>query len=160
MTELERYKCGKSGRAIYPNTYMVWQKMIARCNCVTDPSYHNYGAIGISVCCRWKDSFIHFIEDMGPKPESLTLERIDNSGNYEKDNCRWATRAEQSRNTRRNRFVTHNGETLCLQDWADRMGIGASSVFARLRRGWTLEKALFTPPMPGKKTAIKGGGYA
>ena len=86
--------------------YFVWQKMIERCNKKSDKSYHNYGGRGISVCKEWEDSFIAFLDDMGETyKEGLTIERIDNSKGYSKDNCKWVSHKEQARNTRRNRHI-------------------------------------------------------
>lgn len=101
--------------------------------------YHNYGGRGITVCTRWH-SFVNFLEDMGECPKGLTIERIDNEGNYEPNNCRWATRKEQCRNLRKNRMVTFNGETRCLSEWAEITGLTYATLMRRLNSGKTGEQ--------------------
>lgn len=75
--------------------YRAWKTMISRCHRATDPSYPYYGGRGIQVCHRWRSSFVAFYEDMGPRPEGLTLDRIDGDGDYAPSNCRWASRQTQ-----------------------------------------------------------------
>lgn len=96
--------------------------MIGRCFKKKNHKYPDYGGRGITVCDRWLD-FTAFYDDMGERPKGMTIERIDNGGNYEPDNCRWATPKEQANNTRRNRRITFNGETLNLTAWAERLGV-------------------------------------
>jgi hypothetical protein len=105
-------------------------------------NYPDYGGRGISMCSEWLDDFAQFRRDMGPRPIGYSLERIDNDGHYEPRNCRWANRGEQNRNTRRNRPLTLNGETLLLTQWAERLGITSQSLTKRLTRGWSVEAAL------------------
>lgn len=93
--------------------------MKGRCGNPRNHKYPLYGGRGIRVCARWICSFAHFLADMGPKPSSAhSIDRIDNDGNYAPDNCRWALPRTQSQNTRRNRFLTFNGRTRCISEWA------------------------------------------
>ena len=88
-------------------TWRTWYNMIKRCENPRDIGYKYYGARGITVCSEWRASFEAFLLDMGIKPHGLTIERINNDGNYERENCRWATRAEQNRNKRPHAVVMH-----------------------------------------------------
>ncbi|MGD9613864.1 MAG: hypothetical protein AB7H90_01555 [Alphaproteobacteria bacterium] len=91
------------------------------------------------------ESFEAFAADMGPRPTGHTLDRIDNNGNYEPGNCRWATPAQQAANTRTNIWVEWQGERMILGEAIRRVGLPRKSVERRLRRGWSLERALTTP---------------
>jgi len=123
-----------------------YNHMIRRCYDENNRSYHSYGARGIRVCQRWKDNFWNYVNDL-PKGHSIGLEldRIDNNGDYEPDNVRWATRAQQSRNRRSNKFIEFDGKTQCVADWAKEIGISQSSLDERLQRGWSLKDALTQP---------------
>lgn len=120
---------GKSGTAIYN----VWQGMIARCQRVGDARWVDYGGRGITVCERWQ-TFENFYADMGDKPTGRSLDRIDNDGNYEPGNCRWATQKEQCSNTRRNVWLTWQGRTMHASDWAKELGVSRQRIEQRLRR--------------------------
>lgn len=103
--------------------YQSWEAMRRRCQQPSHRSYHNYGGRGITVCDRWRD-FRLFLADMGPRPsKEHSIERRDNNGNYEPDNCYWATRSQQRNNSRQNRFVEYKGERLTLAQWAQRKGV-------------------------------------
>jgi len=119
--------------------------MRQRCANQAEPSYPNYGGRGIYVCERWRDSFANFLADMGPRPAGTSIDRIDNDGPYSKLNCRWATQAEQARNTRHNHRVEHDGETLCIAEWSERVGIPGRIITQRLGLGWSAQRALTTP---------------
>jgi hypothetical protein len=105
------------------------------------PAYHNYGGRGITICVKW-DIFANFLSDMGEVPPNHSLDRINNNGNYEPQNCRWATNEQQHRNTRRNRMIEYNGERLCLAEWEKRLGVGVGTIWRRIERGWPVGIAL------------------
>jgi hypothetical protein len=115
-----------------------------RCNNPNDPSYASYGGRGITVCDRW-DSFTAFLEDMGVRPAETSIDRIDVDGNYEPGNCRWASRSEQQRNSRKARKFTAHGLTLSIQEWAARLGTSPQAITNRMRKGMTAEDAVTTP---------------
>lgn len=123
--------------------YATWRNMLQRCERPESPDFSRYGGRGISVCERWH-SFAAFLADMGAKPEGMSIDRIDNDGNYEPGNCRWATKKEQGRNRRTNRKVTFNGETLTPAEWAERLGMSREVMHQRLKR-WSTEEALQRP---------------
>jgi hypothetical protein len=129
--------------------YPVWVAMKARCLRESDACYYRYGGRGITVCREWQDDFARFLSDMGRRPTPQhTLDRINNDGHYEPGNCRWATRVQQNRNKRNNRRMTLNGETMTMQEWAERLGIHQAFLSQRLRLGWSDERTLteaFTP---------------
>ena len=121
-----------------------WGKMMQRCGNPNDTHYANYGGRGITVCDRWL-KFENFYADMGDRPVGMSIDRIDNNKGYSPENCRWATKSEQQNNTRNNRLITYNNETLNVSQWSVRMGWDASVLRTRLRRSWTIEEALTTP---------------
>ncbi|HKI69531.1 MAG TPA: hypothetical protein VKA67_08080 [Verrucomicrobiae bacterium] len=115
--------------------------MLERCRNENSTAYHRYGGRGITVCERW-DSFENFLADMGERPDGLTLERRDNDGNYEPDNCYWATWKQQHRNRTGLHMITYQGRTMCLKDWAKELGIKYASLRWRvIRQGWPVEEA-------------------
>ena len=142
------------GRSKTPE-YRVWSSMIQRCHNDNDSSYADYGARGIKVCVQWHD-FQTFFADMGPRPSAKhSIERLNSAGNYEPSNCVWATPFVQARNTRKNRLLTFNGETMCLSAWDEKLGFTYGTIRNRLMRGWTVAEALRTPLVPqatGKRT--------
>ena len=113
-------------------TYRSWLKMRQRCNYPNNNRYINYGGRGITVCGRW-NKFEDFYEDMGDKPKGCSIDRIDNNGNYEPENCRWATMAEQSRN----KSTSVKYKDKCAKVWADNMKIPYKSFLWRINKyGW------------------------
>jgi len=117
--------------------------MWGRCINENHRFYANYGGRGITVCSKWK-TFAGFLEDMGERPFCMELDRIDNNGNYCKENCRWVSPKEQSRNKRNNRLIEYKGETRCLVEWAEIIGIRRETLSRRLHLGWSIEKAFTT----------------
>lgn len=133
-------------------TYKTWDAMRYRCLNESSKDYPRYGGRGIKVCDRWKNSFEAFLSDMGVRPEGMTLDRIDGSGDYEKDNCRWATPIEQARNRRGNVVIEYKGESGNVSYWAEKMGLERKTLEYRIRKGWDVERALTTPSLiPRKK---------
>ena len=127
--------------------YKSWVAMISRCTHTTNKQYHRYGGRGISICQEWM-VFENFLRDMGEKPTPKhTLDRIDNDGNYEPGNCRWATVQEQNRNRSSGVYFECFGERLSLTEWGEKTGIPIETIRSRIHKfGWSVEKALSTPP--------------
>lgn len=123
-------------------THKRWLAMRARCLNPNASNYPRYGGRGIKICERWT-RFENFLADMGKCPDaSFSIERINNDGNYEPGNCRWATRKDQNRNTSWNRRLTYNGETMPVSAWAEKLNVPAQTILNRLRYGWTVERTL------------------
>ncbi len=137
-------KHGASKGGVATRAYRIWKAMRTRCGNPKARSYRLYGERGIEVCKRWR-AFETFLADMGNPEAGMTIERIDNDLGYSPDNCRWASRSQQARNTSRNVNLTLNGRTMCLQDWANELGLNKSSIQGRLKAGWGLVRALSTP---------------
>lgn len=128
--------------------YKIWESMKLRCYSVHQTAYKDYGGRGITVCTEWLNDFMMFYNwaISNGYNDRLTLDRIDVNGNYEPLNCRWLTMKEQTRNKRNNRFLTYNGLTKCIVDWANETGIDRRTLTKRIDvLGWTVEKALNTP---------------
>jgi hypothetical protein len=125
--------------------YRSWKAMKSRCDCKSNTYYARYGGRGITYDPNW-NSFEKFLEDLGPKENSkLELERIDNEKGYYKENCRWVTHKEQTRNRggkRATRLYTFEGKTMCIADWAEEVGISPQAMQKRLNKNWPLERAL------------------
>lgn len=133
----------------YERIYRIWGGIKNRCTKTNDPSYERYAGRGIAVCDEWRESFEAFYCHVSALPnygqKEYTLDRIDNNGNYEPGNVRWATAIEQQRNTRDNHLLVFRGRTQCLSAWAEELGMQYDTLFSRIQRGWNTEKALTTP---------------
>lgn len=120
-------------KAHYTSTYQSWQAMRQRCNNPKHRYYANYGGRGIKHCERW-NSFEMFLEDMGERPSGTSLDRKDNSLGYSPTNCQWATRTKQNRNSSQNQLITFDGQTRCLSEWCELLGLNYARAYARLFR--------------------------
>jgi len=129
---------------INTSTYGSWISMRRRCKNKKHQQYLNYGGRGIKVCERWND-FENFLADMGKRPKGMTIDRIDNNGDYKPENCKWSTQMEQLTNTRKTIYLTFEGYVMKLVDWASDLGMSAKTFHSRKRMGWSDEKILMTP---------------
>lgn len=126
--------------------YMVWGAMKARCFRATCKDFKNYGGRGISICDAWRNDFADFYQwamRTGYKEGVSTIERIDVNGNYCPENCTWIVNERQALNTRKVIFLTANGKTQSLSDWASELGMRPNTIKTRLRLGWMVDDALF-----------------
>jgi len=143
----------KHGMSKHP-LYEKWIKICSRCNKLTDTRYQYYGGRGISVCERWS-YFPNFAKDMGlPPSPTHSIDRIDNDGNYEPTNCQWATHKTQCRNRRSNKYITIDGIRKLQVEWCAFYNIPHGRYMNRLRRGWSVKKALTSPPLNGQGQPI------
>lgn len=141
--QIIKYSNRTHGMARTP-TWRSWDHMLQRCENPKNDRYRNYGGRGICVCAAWH-SFESFFRDMGTRPTGKTIERINNNGNYEPVNCRWATSKEQANNTRTNHLLQYEGRTQTISAWEQEVGASPNSIRSRLQRGWMPERAITTP---------------
>jgi hypothetical protein len=118
--------------------YCCWRGMVKRCH---DTTNARYGGRGIKVCERWQNSFHAFLEDMGPRPEGMSIDRIDNDGDYEPGNCRWATVKEQANNRKSSIRIEHEGQTLTVAEYATLRGVNCGSLYSYMGKGMAAEEA-------------------
>ena len=143
-------------------TFRSWSSMIERCRNPRSPQYRHYGGRGIKACARWADGdgdrsgFECFLSDMGERPGlAHSLDRIDNNGNYEPGNCRWATRREQNLNKRTNRRYGFKGKMLTITEIAETTGLSYDLLRHRIaRQRWPVDLAIATPPQQGRRTDL------
>lgn len=133
---------------------LVWRAMHNRCYNTKQNAYQNYGGRGIYVVDRWhgKDGFLNFLMDMGFPHDGMSIERIDNDGPYSPDNCRWATKLEQAKNKRNNRWIEVNGVRKHLAEWARHLGCQPAAITSRIKSGMSEEEAV-TLPIPERPNA-------
>lgn len=119
--------------------YTIWANIKTRCYNVSDPHYKRWGAKGIKMCDEWRNDFKAFYDwsiNNGYSDE-LTIDRIDNNGNYDPSNCRWVTLAENNRNKSKVRFINFNGRTQTIGQWTKELGLGKETIRERLKRGYS-----------------------
>ena len=130
----------------YTKEHHTWRHILDRCHNPNNQSYRLYGGRGITVFDGWRKSFEAFYSHVGDAPSPKhSLDRIDNNKGYYPGNVRWATAKQQCRNNRRNRILTLDGESKCLVEWSEKIGISVGTLYQRLKRGWSEEKTLTTP---------------
>lgn len=127
------------------SVYRSWEAMKRRCLSAKDHAFKDYGGRGIKVCDRW-NSFVNFLSDMGEGKKGWQLERVNNNGNYEPENCVWALPKHQNRNRRNNRLIRINGADVPLGAVAEKIGMPYQTLWVRIvRNKWPVEKAISTP---------------
>ena len=143
---MKAIKNRKTHRMSNTKIYTTWERMKARCLNKNYHNYKDYGGRGITVCDEWME-FENFYKDMGNKPEGKSIDRINNDGNYCKENCKWSTPKEQNNNSRNNHLLTYKGKTLTISQWAEKTGIKYGTLKSRINSyNWSIKKALTTPP--------------
>ncbi len=142
---------GAAKRLFRLSEYTTWKAMIQRCENPNNNSYYRYGGRGIIVCQRWK-SFQNFFSDMGKKPfQKFTLDRINNDGNYEPSNCRWADYLTQANNSSQNIILTFNGTSAGISAWSKICGLPSRLIRERVNHGWTVARSLTQPTQKQRK---------
>jgi hypothetical protein len=133
--------------------------MKRRCYDPSNPSYERYGGSGVTVCDVWRDSYEAFVAHAGVRPSPQhTLDRIDNDGNYEPGNVRWATKEEQGTNRDTTHMLEFSGETLSIQQWSRRFALHPATIKTRLRLGWSIERTLTEAPPERYRSATRSNG--
>ena len=142
-----KYKKGivrrfKHGMSKSPE-YQAWADLKDRCYNPNNKYFFNYGGRGIKVCDRWLESFENFFEDMGYRPSKrFSIERVENNGIYEKNNCKWGTKYEQERNKRSNVYLEYNGKLKIVKDWSKEIGISNTTISNRIKKGFPISDIL------------------
>jgi len=157
-SENTAYKHGFAPRGKRLAIYWRWRHMIDRCHVATHKDYPRYGALGLTVCDRWRwgedgqSGFTCWMQDMGPIPfKGASIERKRNAEGYTPDNCIWASSRQQANNRKSNRFVTARGQTMTVAQWARLVGLSRAALRYRLEQGADPEEAIFKIPNHGVK---------
>ena len=148
-----RHKGNPKHGLYHTRLHKIWSNMKTRCLNPNSPRYKDYGGRGITICEEWQEDFISFYSwaiEHGYR-EDLTIDRINNDGNYEPSNCRWADSFMQRRNRKDTHLISYNGETLTAKEWSKKIGGNDHLVGYRLRAGWDEIRAITTPPTKRRK---------
>lgn len=135
-------------------THQSWAGMFQRCNNPKSKGFARYGGRGISICEDWL-VFENFMRDMGERPDGTSIDRIDNDGNYEPSNCRWATQKTQTNNRSVTRTITANGQTLPLTEWSALIGVKPITLEKRVKAGWSDHDVINTPIMTSEESGAR-----
>lgn len=145
-TAARSFKHGLSKRGESHPLYALWCRIKQRCHNPSSQDYYLYGDKGVSVCDKWRNSFLAFIADVGERPPGTSIDRYPNKdGNYEPGNVRWGTDEMQANNRRNNRILEFNGKSMTLMMWSKETGINDQTIAWRLKHGMSVEAALTTP---------------
>jgi hypothetical protein len=125
--------------------YKSWSGAKTRCFNPKNPAWNHYGGRGITMCGEWRESFEAFLRDMGPCPPGYSIDRVNNDGDYESGNCRWAPDSQQANNKRANHFIEHAGRRMTISEWDRELGFPKGTLKQRLSRGWPIDRALTEP---------------
>lgn len=154
LNSLQLYKCKKCQECQKNDSNKIKKikkilyQMKQRCYNENNKDYINYGFRGIKICDEWlgnSDNFVKWFLNNKNYDDDSTIDRIDNNGNYDPSNCRWVNRKTQANNTRSNHFFTYNNKTKTITQWCEFFNISKGTFYSRLKRGWSIEKALTTP---------------
>lgn len=143
---------GKSGAYMSP-TYITWNSMKQRCYNKKHEAHKRYSSI--TVCDEWKNSFENFLKDMGERPASRTLDRIDNTKGYSKENCRWATLTEQANNTKRNVHLIIDGKRKNLKQLSETYNLPKTTLYCRMHSNWSINQIIGLEPRRKKEVDME-----
>lgn len=144
---MTKHSCSNlRGKKLASPEYCCWQNIRTRCYKEKYRDYYLYWGRGITVCDRWKNSFINFLKDMWPRPWWTSIDRIDVNGNYEPWNCKWSNVYDQAKNKRNTIWITYDWKKLCLAEWSRILWIHRETIHDRIYKlWWSVDKALSAP---------------
>ncbi|MFZ9497691.1 MAG: hypothetical protein ACO265_05675 [Polynucleobacter sp.] len=143
LGKVKSTKHGHTTKHSVSPTYNSWVNMVSRCHKPYSAKYPNYGAKGIFVCDAWRNSFANFLKDMGERPPNTTIDRIDGTKGYDKENCRWASIKDQQRNTKANRIIEFEGQSGCVSWWVEKLSTTYGKLTYRIKKHG-VEKAIIS----------------